>query len=240
MLVLVPALVVYPGHGPSFRVFAWGGAGGLAGSFGLLLLYTALSSGNMSVVSPVSGVTAAVIPVVVGTVLLGERPDVLAMIGIACALAAIVLVTLHPGGAGGTGYARSVLTAVGAGSGFGLFFVCLQRAGSPREVGLWAALAARPVSIAVAVAIARLRHAPLVPQRPERRLIALGGVLDQGANVLYILSIGRGLLAVLAVLASLYPVSTIVLARVIDHETLAAHQLTGLGLAFAALVLIAV
>jgi drug/metabolite transporter (DMT)-like permease len=240
MLVLLPALLFVPGNGPTARAFAWGGAGGFAGAVGLMFLYNALSAGNMSVVSPISAVIAAVIPIVVGVAFLSERPSLTAVVGIICAVVAIVLVTMSPSDSVRVAYVRTILTAMVAGAGFGFYFVCLQRAGSPKVVGLWAAFAARPVSIAVTAVVAVRQKVPLIAPRAALPLAVVGGMLDQTANVLYVLSIGRGLLSVLAVLASLYPVSTVVLARVVDHEKLVRTQLAGLALAFCALVLIAV
>ena len=145
------------------------------------------------------------------------------------------------GGGGPTPHsARIVFIALGAGIGFGLFFVFLQRAGDPKVVGLWGLVGARPVSIAVSGLLATRQHEPLFPSRAAWPLVALAGVLDQLANVLYVLSIGHGLLSLLAVLASLYPVSTVGLARVIDGERLRPVQVAGLGFALLGLVLIAV
>lgn len=238
--ILAVAVFFVPGDGPSFRVIGFGALGGLGGALGLLLLYHGLAVGTMSIVSPVAAVTAATIPVVVGTVLLGERPGWLALTGIAFALTAIALVSLGGGGGPTPHSARIVMIALGAGVGFGLFFVFLQRAGDPAEVGLWGLVAARPVSIAVAGLLALRQGQPLFPTRTAWPLVALAGALDQAANLLYVLSIGHGLLSLLAVLASLYPLSTVALARVIDRERLRPVQLAGLGSALLGLVLIAV
>lgn len=240
--VLAVALFFVPGDGPSLRVIGFGALGGLGGALGILLLYYGLAVGTMSIVSPVAAVTAAAIPVVVGTTLLGERPGWLALVGIVFALTAIALVSVSGATGGGTTphSARIVGIALGAGVGFGLFFVFLQRAGDPEVVGLWGLVAARPVSIAVSGILAKRQQQPLFPARDAWPLVALAGVLDQAANVLYVLSIGHGLLSLLAVLAALYPMSTVALARIIDGERLRPVQLAGLGCALLGLVLIAV
>ena len=240
LVVLGAALFFVPGDGPSLRVLGFGALGGLGGALGILLLYHGLAFGTMSIVSPVAAVTAATIPVTVGTVILGERPGWLPLVGIAFALTAIGLVSLNGGGGGPTPHsARIVFIALGAGIGFGLFFVFLQRAGDPKVVGLWGLVGARPVSIAVSGLLATRQHKALFPSRAVWPLVALAGVLDQLANVLYVLSIGHGLLSLLAVLASLYPVSTVALARIIDRERLRPVQVAGLGFALLGLVLIA-
>ena len=240
LVVLGAALFFVPGEGPSLRVLSFGALGGLGGAVGILLLYHGLAVGTMSIVSPVAAVTAATIPVAVGTAILGERPGWLPLVGIAFALTAIALVSLSGGGGPTPHSARFVFIALGAGIGFGLFFVFLQRAGDPKVVGLWGLVGARPVSIAVSGLLATRQHEPLFPSRAAWPLVALAGVLDQLANVLYVLSIGHGLLSLLAVLASLYPVSTVGLARVIDGERLRPVQVAGLGFALLGLVLIAV
>ena len=240
LVVLGAALFFVPGDGPSLRVLGFGALGGLGGALGILLLYHGLAVGTMSIVSPVAAVTAATIPVAVGTVILGERPGWLPLVGIAFALTAIALVGLG-GSDGPTPHsARIVFIALGAGIGFGLFFVFLQRAGDPKVVGLWGLVGARPVSIAVSGLLATRQRQPHFPARAAWPLVALAGILDQLANVLYVLSIGHGLLSLLAVLASLYPVSTVGLARVIDRERLRPVQVAGLAFALLGLVLIAV
>ena len=238
LAVLAVGLALVPGGGPTMRAIGFGAVGGLGGAVGILLLYHGLAVGTMSIVSPVTAVTAATIPVIAGTLLFHERPGVSALTGIAFAIAAIALVSLSRGSGSIVEPLRMVAIAIGAGLGFGLFFVCLQRAGDPRRVGLWALAGARPVSIAMSGVLARRQGHAIVPPRSAWPLIALAGTLDQLANVLYVLSIGRGLLSVLAVLASLYPISTVALARVVDQERLRSVQLVGLGLAIAGLVLI--
>lgn len=238
--VLALGLLVVGGKSPTWRVLAFGGLGGLAGALGIILLYAALAQGTMSIVSPVTAVTAAVVPLLVGTIWLGERPPAQAWIGVAMTLVAIGLVSQAAGpGGGGDGALRIVAMAVGAGMGFGTLFVLLRQAGDARDVGLWALVGARPVSIVVAALIAKREQKPVFVPRSEWRTVAAAGMLDQAANVLYVLSIGRGLLSVLAVLAAMYPVSTVVLARVVDGERLQPAQLTGVLIAFFALILVA-
>ena len=240
LLVLAVGLLVSPGSGPTLRTTAFGAIGGLFGGLGILLLYHGLSTGSMSIISPLSAVTSASVPVIVGIALLGERPLRNAIIGIVFALVAIALVSSSRGPMrAGSSLARSVGIAVGSGLGFGLFFVFLQKAGDPKTVGLWGLVAARPASIGLAALVAKRNQVPLKLEPKTRRLAVSAGVLDQLANVLYVLSIGRGLLSLLALLASLYPVSTVALAYIVDHERLNRPQKIGLVLALLGTVLIA-
>lgn len=238
--VLALGVLMIGGKGPTLRVLCFGAVAGLAGALGIVLLYAALAQGTMSIVSPVTAVTAAVVPVLVGTVWLHERPPSRAWFGVMLTLAAIALVSQATGPDGRhTRALRIVLMSVGAGLGFGTLFVLLRQAGDPRDVGLWALVGARPISIGAAALLAKRNSEPVLVQRKEWKTVAGAGMLDQAANVLYVLSIGRGLLSVLAVLASLYPVSTVGLARVIDGERLQRIQLIGVTLAFLALMLVA-
>ena len=239
--VLAVGLLLKPGDGPRWSVVGWGALGGLGGAIGILLLYHALSIGTMSIVSPITAVTGAAIPVFVGIAVRHERPKSLAVIGIVCALCAIALVsrTASDDAHEAKANVRILGFAAGAGVGFGLFFVFLQQAGPPAQVGLWGLAGARPISMAVAAGLAMRNQQPLLPKRAERRNVALAGCLDQLANVIYVFAIGRALLSLIGVLASLYPVSTVALARVVDRERLQKIQIAGLVFAFTGLGLIA-
>jgi drug/metabolite transporter (DMT)-like permease len=238
--VLALGLLVVGGQSPTWRVLAFGGLGGLAGALGIILLYAALAQGTMSIVSPVTAVTAAVVPILAGTVWLHERPPSRAWVGVGLTIVAIALVSQAAGPGGRrAGALRIAAMSVGAGTGFGTLFVLLRQAGDVRQVGLWALAGARPISIAAAAFLAKRQGKPIFVPRAEWKTVACAGMLDQAANVLYVLSIGRGLLSVLAVLAALYPVSTVALARVIDGERLQRIQLTGVVAAFLALTLVA-
>jgi drug/metabolite transporter (DMT)-like permease len=241
LLVLAVGVVLVPGDGPSVRAVGFGALGGLFGASGILFLYHGLSAGKMSIVSPVAAVISAALPVLVAMIFFGERPSVFALVGIISALIAIALVSSSPGGPSGErSTSASILTAVGAGVSFGLFFVCLQRAGAPSEVGLWALVGARPVSIAVAGLLARFRGDSLRVPAKARPTALVAGLLDQLANVLYVLAIGRNLFALIAVLASMFPVSTVALAHFVDHERVSRPQRVGLLFALVSLVLIAI
>ena len=235
--VLLVGVAVVPSQVLTAHDLALGALGGVAGGAGIMLLYHSLAHGTMSIVSPVTAVLAATVPVLCGVGLFGERPRPLAFVGIAFSLVAIALVGFSHDGGGRAGVGRSILTAAAAGVCFGVFYVFLARCYD--QAGLWPLVAARPVSIAMAVLAARLKRQPVFVPRDDWRRAAPAGVMDMGANVLYLFATHSGLLAITGVLASLYPVSTVALARTIDHERLRPVQLAGLVFAVLALVLIA-
>ncbi|MDH3607019.1 MAG: DMT family transporter [Acidimicrobiia bacterium] len=211
----------------------WAAAGGLAGAAGLLLLYRGLAIGTMSVVAPLSAIMGALVPVGWG-ILTGERPSLVAMIGIPVALAAIVLVS---GGGRRMEIGPGVLEAVGAGIGFGLFFVLIANTESAE---LWTMTFARLASISVVALIAVIAGAPLRPGRGVGWIVAGAGALDMTANLLFLLAERRGLLTLVAVITAMYPASTVVLARVVLDERLTRPRLYGLGLAALGIGLISV
>ncbi len=217
----------------------WGAAGGLCGVFGLVLFYGAMSQGAMTVVAPVTAVTSAVLPVVTGLAL-GERPSLVRLLGVTCALVAIALVSLAPSppGAARRVTPRLLGQAALAGVGFGLFFVLLDQAGRHGDPGLWPILASQLTAIAaVGLIVAILRPGG----RPRGRALAwtlVAGPFDMTANALYLAATRAGDLSIVAPLAALYPVSTVILALAIDRERLRPVQWIGLVLAVAALVLV--
>jgi drug/metabolite transporter (DMT)-like permease len=235
-LLALAALLPLLGGTPTVRDLAWGAAAGLAGAVALVLFYRALATGVMSVVAPVTALAGAAVPVLVGTAL-GERLPVAATIGIAFALVAVVLVAAE----GGLPTWRSVraaglFPAALSGAGFGVFFVLLDRTSA--DSGLWPLVGARPVSIAAVVVVALLARGSLRVGRTVLPLVGLAGVLDMSANALFLLATQQGQLAVTGVLASLYPVSTVVLAQLVLRERLVRVQLAGLAAAAVAVVLI--
>ena len=217
--------------------FAIGAIGGLAGAAGVGLLYQALSIGPMSAVAPVTALLAAAVPVVAGFAQ-GERPGAAAIVGMVAGVAAIVLVSAEGGGSLRPSDMRAVAFALGAGLGFGLFFVALSYTGD--DSGMWPLVGARTASVAVVGALALLgRFSPVVPIGRPRLHTAIAGALDAAANVFFLLAIREGLLTVVSVLASLYPASTVVLAWIVLHERFAPLQRVGLLLAVPAAALMA-
>ncbi len=230
--MLLPIL----GGRPTAADLGWGAAAGLAGAAGLVLFYRALATGVMSVVAPVTALTAAAVPVV-GGLALGERLPPWATAGIVLALVAVVLVAAE-GGLPTLRAARSagLLPALAAGVGFGVFFVLLDR--TRPESTLWPLVAARSVSVGMVVLVALAVRASLRVSGRTPVLIVVAGVLDMAANALFLLATQQGQLAITGVLASLYPVSTVLLAQLVLRERLVRAQLAGLATAAVAVVLI--
>jgi drug/metabolite transporter (DMT)-like permease len=237
-LVAVVLLLPWLGGDPEPADLRWGAAAGVAGGAGLLLFYRSLAAGVMSVVAPVTAVSAAALPVL-GGLLLGERIGPLAAVGIALALTAVVLVAAEDGLASlRNARLGTVAPALAAGAGFGLFFVVLDRTGD--DSGLSPLVAARVVSVLMVGGLALTTGRSLRVSRRVLPVVLLAGVGDMTANALFLVAtqVG-GQLAITGVLASLYPVSTVVLAQVLLRERLAGAQRAGLAVAAAAVVLIA-
>jgi len=236
-LLALLALLPWPGGPVGPADLAWGAAAGLAGATGLMIFFRALAGGVMSVIAPVTAVTAAAVPVLVG-LLGGDSIGPWAAAGIPLALAAVVLVSAE-GGLSALRAARpaSLAPALAAGTAFGFFFVLLDR--TSQDSGLTPLVTARLASVALVVVIALAGKRSLRVGRVALPLVALSGVGDMTANALFLLATQQGgQLAITGVLASLYPVSTVILAQVLLRERLAGAQIAGLGAAVAAVVLI--
>jgi drug/metabolite transporter (DMT)-like permease len=237
-LIALLALLPWLGGRVGPADLGWGAAAGVAGAVGLVVFFRTLAGGVMSVIAPVTAVTAAAVPVLVGLAE-GDRIDPWTGLGILLALAAVVLVSAEGGLAAlRTARPASVPPALLAGSMFGLFFVLLDRTSD--DSGLTPLVTARLASVALVVGIALAGRQSMRASRPALPLIVASGIGDMSANALFLLATQQpGQLAVTGILASLYPVSTVVLAQVVLRERLAAAQMAGLGTAVAAVVLIA-
>jgi drug/metabolite transporter (DMT)-like permease len=233
-LIAVPLLGAGP---PPPRDLAIGAAVGLVGLLGIAALYRGLAIARMSVVAPITAVVAAGMPIAYG-VLRGERPSLGALVGIVLALGAVALVSRSSDEdvAGDPEPQRAgLLLACLSGIGFGLVYVLL--AASSR--GAWPLVASRSIFLVVTGLIVLWLRAPLLRPSGMLRLAALSGVLDMGANVLYLLALRYTLISIAAVIASLYPASTVMLARIVLHERLHRVQWVGVACAFAGVVLMA-
>jgi drug/metabolite transporter (DMT)-like permease len=241
--VLLVILFPFSGSGAlDAGAVGWGLASGVAGAVGVVLLYQGLARGRMVVVAPITAVEAASVPVLFGLVT-GERPGGLAIAGVVVALVAVGLVSRapeegeRPGGRGILGSGSGVAEALGAGLAFGAFFILLKQAGT--NSGLWPLVGARISSVAV-VGVASMVTRPSFKTDLRTGMGIVGsGLLDLVANFLYLLASRRGLLSLVAVLTSMYPASTVLLARMVLGERLRLSQVAGLVLAAAGVLLIA-
>lgn len=217
----------------------WALLAGVAGLVGLVSFYAALAAGTMGVVSPVAAL-GVVVPVLAGLVR-GERPAALQLVGIVVAVAGVVLAS-GPELSGRAGVRPLVLAAVAA-AGFGLALLAIAE--GSRSSTLMTLVTMRVTSVgllAVALAVALQRGRPRSDFALDRRdlgLVALVGLGDVSANLTFGIASTRGLVSVVAVLGSLYPVVTVLLARVLHGERLGLVQTVGVGGALGGVVLIA-
>lgn len=227
-------LILVGGPGPSLRAVAWGLGSGLAGGAGTLVLYRGLARGQMSVVGPLPAVGAAVVPVVAG-VALGERPSLLSVAGVLVALPAIVLVAASGSVRGKLG--AGLLDGLAAGLAFGILFIGLAQAG--RNAGLWPVASEQTGALLITLAIAVKTREPLrIPLRAAG-LPVLAGASGMAATLAYFYATHFSMLAIAAVLVSLYPGVTVLLARTVLHERFTPAQRAGLGLCALAIAAIA-
>ena len=241
-LVLIALLLpLLPHAEPSRSDLLWGAAAGLTGGIGVALLYHALAIGSMTVVAPTTAVCAVTIPAGV-SILLGERPAPMAVAGILLGIASIVLVSRQPvdPAASRTEPSRFLPRGVGialiSGVAIGLFLLTFAQ--TRPQAGMWPLLAARVVSVSLFAVIVLVRRGSLRMPARVAGLSLAGGAVDMLANALYLVAARLGPLSVVVTLSSLYPASTVLLARAILGERLGRWQILGVGCALTAIVLI--
>lgn len=240
LVLLLLVLPFLPAATVSSRDWVWGFVAGLSGGIGVALLYRALAVGAMAVVAPTTAVIAAMIPVLFAFAL-GERLRLVTWSGIALALGAIALVSRparqedsKPGQSRcrPPGFALALLSGVAV----GIFFLSLAR--TTITAGIWPLVAARIASIALFGSIAMITGRTLRMSATPLATAVTGGALDMAANALYMIAARIGPLSVVVTLASLYPASTVLLARVVLGERLSVAQIGGIVCALAAVLII--
>ncbi len=234
MLMMLP---LFPGR-VSGHVVLYGVLGGVVGVVGVMTMYALMAVAPMNIISPVTAVLAAIVPVIFG-VAVGERPHGYAWVGILVGITAVVLVSRtgedHPHGP--IGLPKLGLALV-AGLGFGFYFIFLARAG--QDSGMWPLVISRLTAPLLILPVARQRHAFA---RIRGRLLAItvvAGAFDALANMFFLLAARHGLLSLASVLTSLYPAATVLLAVGLLHEHTSRVQRVGLALAGVAIVLITI
>lgn len=212
---------------------AWAVLAGTLGMVGILSLYAGLAVGRMGVVAPVTGVLGAMVPVVVGIVLEGLPPAVV-LVGIGTAILAVVMVSRVPGEAG---QRSGIELALLGGLAIGAFNVAITRV---EEGFVFGALTVLRVTAAVLLgaAIAVTRRPVAIPRRLLPTVVGIG-LLDMAGNATFLFAAQAGPLAVAAVLSSLYPVGTVILAALVLRERVTRGHGVGIALAAVAIVLIA-
>jgi drug/metabolite transporter (DMT)-like permease len=249
VVVALPSAVMSPDPA-RLAGLAWGISAGLVGGLGLIIFYTGLAAGPMSVVAPVSGLASTVLPVA-AALAEGERPGAGVYAGALLCVAAIVLASSATDSdpAHGTcaaprprqpGAGRALGYGIASGALFGLFFLLIRNAGQSGE--LWPVAAARAGELAVVLIAAAVLRRSLLPRGAGRRLLlaaASAGAIDVVANICYVAATRTGMFGLAVVLASLYPGVTVLLARVALGERLRWVQRAGLGLAAIGILLVA-
>jgi drug/metabolite transporter (DMT)-like permease len=240
MLLIVPWVST---QAPSLTAVAWGAAAGIGGVVGAMALYLGFRHAAFSVAGPLSAVASAGFSVIAG-LLFGEHPGTLAFAGIALALPAIVAVSASPGsgpptsGAATGRHAAGVGWGLAAGAGFAVLFIGLSRAGDGSD--LWPVAISQVTALIAVCLIGAARGQLRLPSRQASWLGLLTGVTGAAGSICFFIATHASLLAVTAVITSLYPAATILLARVLLGERLTAIRIAGLTLAGASVALIAV
>jgi drug/metabolite transporter (DMT)-like permease len=229
--------LVLPGD-PAAADYAWGLLAGVGSGTGTVFLYRGFAKGRMGVVAPVSAVGAALLPAALG-VITGERPTLLVWIGMLVALPGIGLVSREPsdGGEPGSELAAGLVDGVLAGLGFGLLFAALGQV--PDGAGYWPVVGTQVISMVAVVVAALLLKGDPVPHRAVEWWGLAAGLLATTAVVAFLLARQQGLLSVAAVLTSLYPAFTVLLATLVLHERLHRGQAVGLALCTVTVVCVA-
>lgn len=228
------AVGIYREAIPPASVFIYAGIGGALGSVGLLLLYYSLAHGQMSIAAPVSALSAALLPVIVGAVTEG-LPGWIQLLGFGLAMLAIWLIS------SGQGFQLESLAdlrlPILAGIGFGSYFIFIHYATQETDAVLWTMVASRLAGTVLLLIVVLIRREPLIMPRSTWTVVFFNATLDIGGNFFYILASQFGRLDVAAVLSSLYPGSTVLLAWILLKERISLQQWIGIAAALIAIVL---
>ncbi len=227
---LLVELLLWPAFGAEFssEAVAWGAASGIASAGSFALLYRTLAIGPMSVLSPVTAVVSAALPVCVGLIG-GETLGGTAVAGVALAFVAVVVISGGPDEGGRRPSRTALALAFGAGATIALQLVCLDQA--PHDSGIAPLLVGRAVSSAIVLSAAISLRGRLGEARPDVPAAAGAGALDSLANFAFLLAVREGDLSIVAVITALYPAGTVLLARGVLGERIGRAQLGGLGIA---------
>lgn len=246
---LLIALVFVGGHW-SPQAVLFGALSGIAGSVGISLLYACLAIGPMSILSPLTAVVSAIVPMSVGLAR-GEQLGPLGFVALVIALVAVVLVGFVPEKGAVRPSLTGILMAVGSGISIGFFLILIDL--TPHDSGLIPLVVNRAVNATImfsaigVIALLAARRARRDPDAPrdtrgwrQGLVFAIaGGLLDSTANAGVLLGLRIGDLSVISVLTALYPAGTIVLAAIVLKERIAPVQYVGLALAISAAAMLA-
>jgi drug/metabolite transporter (DMT)-like permease len=231
-LLAIGLVVAVRAKGPADEAVLLAIPAAFSGTLGLYAYYRGMAVGAMSIVAPIAGISA-IVPVVVG-IASGDRPSTGQLTGIGAALAGVYFAAREPGGRGrlATGVGLALLAALG----FGGYFPPMHAAG---EADFWWTVLVFKITASVLVlAVVAIRRAPIGVPRLPLAVLALVGVGEMLGNLLFAAASASGLVSITSVLASLYPIVTILLARAILHERVSRGQEAGILLTLAGVVLI--
>jgi drug/metabolite transporter (DMT)-like permease len=234
-LLAIGIAVAIRGNGPAGWAVLLAILASIGGMLGLFAYYRGMEIGVMSVVAPIAGVSA-VIPVVFG-IATGDSPSPAQIAGIACALVGVGLASIEHR-AGSPRIAAGVGLALLAALGFGFYFPWMHAAG--KVDFWWASLVFRTTALLIVAAAVAAQRPALRLGRRDLAIVVAVGIGDTIGNVLFAASAGQGLVSLTAVLASLYPVVTVLLAAAVLHERVAPMQRAGIVLTLTGVVLISV
>ena len=238
-LLLILSVTPFMAAAITLRDLGLGGIAGIAGVVGITCLYHSLSRGPMAVVAPITAVSNAAVPALWG-IYFGDRLSTPQTVGVVLGLAAILLVSRVSGGEPGAGTTTPGLIGVAllSGVGFGGFFICMDL--TAEATTPWPLVSARVVSAGIAlILLARMGRSPIPRHDEARGAIVVAGVLDTTANHAILIDVHHGMMSLVVVLGSLYPASTVLLARYVLQERMARTQVVGLVVALAAIAAIA-
>lgn len=233
LVLLILLFFLFPEPMPPAQVWLISGIASICGTVGIILLYRALAEGQMSIAAPVSALMGAIIPVVVSGFTEG-LPGWITILGFLFALTSIWLISQDEK----TGHLQrlsDLRLPLLSGVGFGLYFVLIHAVS--QDYTLWPLIASRSISVPILIAIALIARQQVMPQRSLWPLASLGGILDVSGNVFFVLAGQVGRLDVAAVLVSLYPASTVLLAAMFLKERINRTQSLGVLAALLAIVL---
>jgi drug/metabolite transporter (DMT)-like permease len=231
-LVVIALIVAIRGKGPAGSEALLAIPAAVSGTLGLFAYYQGMAVGAMSIVAPIAGISAAV-PVVFG-IATGDRPSLWQWLGITAALCGVFLASREPGR--GSKVAAGVGLALLAAIGFGGYFPAMHAAGNADY--WWASLIFRTTSTFVILAVVAIRRPSLAIQPIQIPILVLIGTGDMLGNLLFAAASTSGLVSITSVLASLYPIVTVVLARFVLKERVARSQEAGIALTLAGVALI--
>lgn len=232
--LLIAVALLWSEPFPSALDLIWGSVAGLAGAVGLVAFYQALSVGRMGITAPISGMLAATLPVIFSALFIG-LPNLFQLTGFVLALIAVWFIS-RPEKA--KGRPEGLGLALLAGLGFGSFFILIDQV-SPHAI-FWPLAAARLSSIFFILAIVLLRRQEILPKKAAFPFILLAGILDAAGNVFFVLATHSGRLDVAAVLSTLYPAVTVLLASIFLKERVTRFQAIGIVVALIAIPLITI